>query len=134
MFAVIRTGGKQHRVIENDRIIVERLSGEPGEQIAFDDILMLGGEGCEAMIAARVPAAARVFGQVLAQQKGDKVLVFKKRRRKNSRRLRGHRQFQTVVRITGISASGEAPALAATATEPATAAPAAAVETAEKEV
>ena len=109
MFAIIRTGGKQHRVAENDRIVVERLAGAPGDVIAFDDVLMLAGTAAAPLIGAQVPGEARVFGEVLAQQRGAKVLVFKKKRRQNYRRLRGHRQEQTVVRITAISADGTAP-------------------------
>jgi large subunit ribosomal protein L21 len=112
MFAVIRTGGKQLRVAQNDRIVVERLDGDPGAAVAFDQVLMLGGDG-DTLVGANVPTAARVFGEIVAQQKGDKILVFKKRRRKNSRRLRGHRQLQTIVRVTAVSASGERPAAAA---------------------
>ena len=109
MYAIIRTGGKQHRVAENDRIVVERLAGAPGDVIAFNDVLMLAGTEVAPLIGAQVPGAARVFGEVLAQQRGAKVLVFKKKRRQNYRRLRGHRQEQTVVRITAISVDGTAP-------------------------
>jgi large subunit ribosomal protein L21 len=119
MFAVIHTGGKQLRVAHNDRIVVEKLDGEPGAAVSFDRVLMLAGDG-EPLIGGAVPAAARVFGEIVAQQKADKVLIFKKKRRKNHRRLRGHRQLQTVVRVTGISLSGEQPAAAAPA-EPVTA-------------
>jgi large subunit ribosomal protein L21 len=129
MFAVIRTGGKQHRVAANERITVERLDGEPGAAIAFDDVLMLAGDGEAPRVGAAVPATARVFAEVVEQTRGPKLLVFKKKRRKNHRRLNGHRQDLTVVRITGVSASGEAPARqtaepveATTATEPAAAA------------
>ena len=109
MYAIIRTGGKQHRVAENDRIIVERLAAAPGDAISFDDILLLAGTDATPLIGAQVPGAARVFGEVLAQQRGAKIIVFKKKRRQNYRRLRGHRQEQTVVLITGISADGTAP-------------------------
>lgn len=108
MYAVIRTGGKQHRVRENDRIVVERLAGAPGDVIALSDVLLLGGHGTPAAGGA-VPAQARVFAEVLEQRQGRKVLVFKKKRRKNHRRLKGHRQLETVVRIAGISPSGEPP-------------------------
>jgi large subunit ribosomal protein L21 len=118
MFAVIRTGGKQHRVAENDHIVIERLAGEPGDLIAFDQILMLATDGEEPLIGAAVPSEARVFGRVLAQTRGPKLIIFKKRRRKNSRRTRGHRQDLTEVRISAISASGEAEAAAAVEMEP----------------
>jgi large subunit ribosomal protein L21 len=120
MFAVIRTGGKQHRVSENDRITVERLAAAPGERIALGDILMLAEEGAAPLVGAQVPSEARVFADVLEQKRGPKVLVFKKKRRKNHRRLNGHRQDLTVLRIAAISASGE---MAAAAVEPAATAP-----------
>ena len=115
MFAVIRTGGKQHRVAANDKIVVERLAGAPGDVIALDDVLMLGESGASALFGAHVPSAARVFAEVVAQKRGPKLLVFKKKRRKNHRRLRGHRQEQTVLQITAISADGTPPAAAAAA-------------------
>jgi large subunit ribosomal protein L21 len=115
MFAVIRTGGKQHRVVENDRITVERLPGAPGDVVAFSDVLMLGSNGSAPLVGATMPQGARVFGEVVAQKRSDKVLVFKKKRRKNHRRLNGHRQYVTVVRIASISATGKAPEVTATA-------------------
>lgn len=110
MFAVIRTGGKQHRVAANDKIVVERLAGAPGDVIALDDVLMLGAPGTPALFGDQVPSAARVFAQVVAQKRGPKILVFKKKRRKNHRRTRGHRQEQTHLHITAISADGTLPA------------------------
>jgi large subunit ribosomal protein L21 len=139
MFAVIRTGGKQHRVAENDRIVVERLGGEAGDLVAFDQVLMLAEDGKEPLVGAAVPAEARVFGRVLEQTRGPKLIVFKKKRRKNYRRTHGHRQDLTAVRIVSISASGafEAEAAAAEpipAPEPQAEAPAAeAVVEAERE-
>jgi large subunit ribosomal protein L21 len=124
MYAVIRTGGKQLRVSANDRIVVERLAGDPGEVIAFDDILMLGEPGAVPMLGTGVPGMARVFARVVAQQRGPKLLIFKKKRRKNHRRIRGHRQEQTILQVTGVSATGEAPAVAAEPTPEATPAPA----------
>jgi large subunit ribosomal protein L21 len=114
MFAVIRTGGKQYRVSENACIEVERLAGSPGDTLTFDDILMLGGSGGESSaVGAKMLGTATVFAELLAQTRGDKVLIFKKKRRKNYRRMRGHRQDLTLLRITGISSSGEMPAAAA---------------------
>ena len=110
MYAVIRSGGKQHRVSANDRLVVERLDGAPGDAIVFDDILMLAGGDDPPLVGRAVPKAARVFAEVVEQTRAPKVLVFKKKRRKNHRRLNGHRQDLTVVRIRGVSASGEAPA------------------------
>lgn len=126
MFAVIRSGGKQHRVAENDRIIVERLAAEPGDLIAFDDVLMLAEDGGEPLAGPAVPAEARVFGRVLAQTRGPKLIIFKKKRRKNHRRTRGHRQDLTEVQIAAISRDGTQPAAAAAEPEPETVA---AVET-----
>ena len=117
-FAVIRTGGEQHRVAEDDRIVVERLTAEPGDVVAFDEVLMLAEDGKEPLVGAAVPSEARVFGRVLEQTRAAKVIVFKKKRRKNYRRTRGHRQDLTAVRIVSISASGAFEAEAA-ATEPA---------------
>jgi large subunit ribosomal protein L21 len=114
MFAVIRTGGKQYRVSENACIEVERLAGSPGDTLTFDDVLMVGGSGGEpAAVGATALKTAAVFAELLAQTRGDKVLIFKKKRRKNHRRMRGHRQDLTLLRITGISSSGERPAAAA---------------------
>lgn len=100
MFAVIRTGGKQYKVAKDDVITVEKLAGEPGQTVTLDDVLMLG-EGAEAQTK---PAGAQVTAEVVKQIKGDKVLIFKKRRRHNYRRKNGHRQNLTVLRVTGISA------------------------------
>ena len=113
MFAVIRTGGKQYRVSENACIEVERLAGSPGDTLTFDDVLMVGGSGSETPVVDKTAlGTAAVFAELLAQIRDDKVLVFKKKRRKNYRRMRGHRQNLTVLRITGISPSGEKPAAA----------------------
>ena len=113
MFAVIRTGGKQYRVSENACIEVERLAGSPGDTLTFDDVLMVGGSGSETPVVGKTAlGTAAVFAELLAQIRDDKVLVFKKKRRKNYRRMRGHRQNLTVLRITGISPSGEKPAAA----------------------
>lgn len=113
MFAVIRTGGKQHRVAENDRITVEKLVAAPGDLVVFDDVLMLGGDDGEPVVGAAVPEVARVFGRVLEQARGPKLVIFKKKRRKNHRRTRGHRQHLTLVQIAAVSADGSEPATAA---------------------
>ena len=99
MFAVIKTGGKQYKVAENDIIVVEKLDAETGKIVTFDDVLMAGAGG-DVKVGADVKAT--VTGEVIEQRKGAKVLVFKKKRRQNYRRKRGHRQLETVVRITGI--------------------------------
>jgi large subunit ribosomal protein L21 len=110
MFAVIRTGGKQYRVAENDRITVEKLAGEPGSTVTLSDVLMIGGGEAQPLIAGADLDKAAVFAEVVSQTRGDKILVFKKKRRQNYRRLKGHRQELTVLRIDGISPSGMAPA------------------------
>lgn len=104
MYAVIRTGGKQYRVAKDDVIFVEKLTGEPGSSVTLDEVLILGDEGKEAKAGAPLIAGAAVTAQVLEHKLGDKVLVFKKRRRHNYRRKNGHRQAMTVLRITGIRA------------------------------
>jgi large subunit ribosomal protein L21 len=104
MFAVIRTGGKQYRVAAGDIIKVERLEAEPGSTIAFDQVLMVG-EGADAKVGLPLVAGASVAAEVVAQDRGPKIIVFKKKRRKNYRRKNGHRQDITVLRITGIDAA-----------------------------
>lgn len=103
MYAVIRTGGKQYRVAKNDVITIEKLAAGTGATVSFDEVLMVGGDGA-AKVGAPLVAGAKVTGTVLEQGKGEKILVFKKRRRKNSRRKNGHRQFETIVRIADIVA------------------------------
>jgi len=118
MYAVIRTGGKQYRVAPDDVIEVEKLSGEAGEIIQFFDVLMLGGEGA-AQIGAPTVSGASVAAQVIEQKRADKIIVFKKKRRKNYRRKKGHRQHLTAVRITEIQTGGKKPSKAAAAPAPA---------------
>jgi|SRR5215469_2853326 len=103
MFAVIRTGGKQYKVAEGDVIAVEKLAGEPGASIALDEVLMVG-EGADAKAGAPLVAGASVSAELVEHRRADKIIVFKKKRRHNYRRKNGHRQHQTVLRITGISA------------------------------
>jgi len=107
MYAVIRTGGKQYRVAKDDVIFVEKLAGDPGSSVTLDEVLILGDEGQEAKAGAPLVAGASVTAQVLEHKLGDKILVFKKRRRHNYRRKNGHRQAMTVLRITGIRAGKE---------------------------
>ena len=102
-FAVIRTGGKQYRVTPNAVLAVEKLEAEPGATVTFHEVLALGGEAGLQIGAPTVPGAS-VTATVLEQTRGEKVLILKKRRRKNSKRKRGHRQDLTIVRITGITA------------------------------
>jgi large subunit ribosomal protein L21 len=105
MFAVLKTGGKQYRVVKDDVLAVEKLAAEPGETVRFDQILMLGGD--EVAVGAPLVNGASVEAEVLEQFRGPKVISFKKRRRKHSsQRRRGHRQYLTRVRITDILAAG----------------------------
>jgi large subunit ribosomal protein L21 len=107
MFAVIRTGGKQYRVAADDVITVDKVAGEPGEAIQFGEVLLLGGDNVQ--VGSPTVGGASVAGEVVDQGRGPKVIAFKKRRRQNSRRKRGHRQEFTVVRITEILTDGRAP-------------------------
>jgi large subunit ribosomal protein L21 len=99
--AVIRTGGKQYRVAEGDTIKVEKLEGAAGDKIEFADVLMLAGETPK--VGKPTVPGAKVAGEILAQDRGDKIIVFKFRKRKRSRRKAGHRQAYTAVKITGIT-------------------------------
>jgi large subunit ribosomal protein L21 len=102
MFAVIRTGGKQYRVTPNAVLKVEKLVAEPGATITFTDVLAVGDAGA-VTLGAPVVAGASVTATVVAQDRLDKVIIFKKRRRQNSRRKNGHRQHVTVLRVADIS-------------------------------
>lgn len=108
MFAVIRTGGKQYKVARDDVIVVEKLPGEPGETIALSEVLMVG-EGAEVSAGAPLVAGAAVAAELVEHRRGDKIIVFKKKRRQNYRRKNGHRQHQTVLRITEIRTAGGEP-------------------------
>ena len=103
MFAVLKTGGKQYKVAKDDVIRIERLPGEKGSRVVFDQVLMLG-EGDQATAGKPLVEGALVSGTLLDQVQADKVIIFKKRRRHNYRRKRGHRQQLSVVRIDEISA------------------------------
>jgi large subunit ribosomal protein L21 len=101
MYAVIKTGGKQYRVAPDEVVTIERIAGDTGAKVEFTEVLMLGGAG-DAKVGAPAVAGAKVIGEVVEQKRAPKIIAFKKRRRKNSRRKRGHRQHQTVVRIKEI--------------------------------
>jgi large subunit ribosomal protein L21 len=109
MFAVIKTGGKQYRVAANDKLSIDRIKGEPGEIVAFSEVLVVGGE--TTVLGSPTVAGATVAAEVLDQSRGAKIIAFKKRRRKNSRRKRGHRQDFTLIRITEILTDGKKPDL-----------------------
>ena len=111
MFAVIKTGGKQYRVAEDQVIQIEKIKGELGEIVQLREVLMLSGETTQ--LGAPVVAGASVAAEVIEQGRGAKVIAFKKRRRKNSRRKRGHRQEFTRLRITEILTDGKTPTKAA---------------------
>jgi large subunit ribosomal protein L21 len=102
MYAVIRTGGKQYRVSADQVVTIEKVAGEAGSEVEFTEVLMLGDDGGEAKVGTPAVAGAKVVAEVVEQSRAPKVIAFKKRRRKNSRRKRGHRQHQTLVRIKEI--------------------------------
>ena len=101
MYAVIKTGGKQYRVSANDKIIIEKIEAVAGATVEFTEVLMVGGDAGP-VVGTPFISGAKVTAEVIEQGRADKVIAFKKRRRKNSRRKRGHRQHQTTVKITGI--------------------------------
>jgi len=107
MFAVFKTGGKQYRVAAEDVLKVDKVKGEPGEIVEFGEVLVVGGESVT--LGAPTVAGATVAAEVLEQARGPKIIAFKKRRRKNSRRKIGHRQEFTLVRITEILTDGKKP-------------------------
>ena len=107
MFAVIKAGGKQYRVAPEDVIRIDRVTGEPGEIVEFGEVLVLGGDAPQ--LGTPTISGATVAGEVLQHERGDKVIAFKKRRRKNSRRKRGFREDFTLIRITEILTDGKKP-------------------------
>jgi large subunit ribosomal protein L21 len=125
MFAVIKTGGKQYRVAANDVITIEKLPAVAGDTVEFSHVLMLG--GATVVLGAPTVAGATVAGELVEQARGPKVISFKKRRRQNSRRKKGHRQDLTVVRITEILTDGAKPSKVVKAVAPAAAVAGAAV-------
>jgi len=113
MFAVIRAGGKQYRVVAEDIIRIDRVNAEPGQIVEFGEVLVLGGDSPQ--LGMPTIAGATVAGEVLQHTRGDKVIAFKKRRRKNSRRKRGFRHDFSVIRITEILTGGAKPSKTAPA-------------------
>lgn len=107
VYAVFTTGGKQYRASANDRLVVERLQAEPGEKLVFDQVLMLGGEG-KTQLGQPLLEGVQVEARVVEQSRTRTLLVFRRKRRKNFRRMRGHRQYQTLVEITDIVTEGKA--------------------------
>jgi large subunit ribosomal protein L21 len=107
MFAVIKAGGKQYRVAAEDVIRIDRVEKNPGEVVSFGEVLVVGGD--TPSIGAPTVSGATVAGEVIAHERGDKVIAFKKRRRKNSRRKRGYRHQFSLIRITEILTEGKKP-------------------------
>ena len=121
MFAVIKTGGLQYRVTEDETVRIGRIAGEPGDIVQIGNVLMLGGDAPQ--LGSPMVSGASVAIEILQQSRGRKIIAFKKRRRKNSRRKRGFRPEYTVVRISEILTDGKAPtkkAKAKTAAKPKT--------------
>ena len=106
MYAVIKTGGKQYRVQPGDIIVVEKLDGDVGSNVSFGDVLMLGGDK-GVTLGAPLIAGAAVAATLVETRKGEKIKIFKKTRRQGYRRTNGHRQMESVLRITGIEGAGE---------------------------
>ena len=102
MYAVIKTGGKQYRVAADEVLAIEKVAGDAGAKVEFTEVLMVGGGDGGPKIGLPSVQGAKVVAEVVEQNRAPKVIAFKKRRRKNSRRKRGHRQHQTVVRIKEI--------------------------------
>jgi len=111
MFAVIKTGGKQYRVAAEDVVSIDKIKGEVGEIVEFGQVLVVGGDAVQ--LGTPTISGASVAAEVLEQGRGAKIIAFKKRRRKNSRRKIGHRQEFTLVRITEILTDGKRPTVAA---------------------
>jgi large subunit ribosomal protein L21 len=129
MFAVIKTGGKQYRVAADDVIRIEKVTGEPGDIVQLGEVLMVGGD--TVTVGSPTVEGASIAVEVVSQSRGPKVIAFKKRRRKNSRRKRGHRQEFTLIRISEILTGGAKPTLGAKPKrekKPVEAAPAAAAD------
>ncbi len=117
MFAVIKTGGKQYKVAEKDVLVIEKLEGDAGDSIVFSDVLMVGTDD-KMEIGAPLVDGASVVASVVRQTRGKKIVVFKKKRRKNYRRKAGHKQDLTLVEITEILTGGKKPAKAKAAAKP----------------
>jgi len=101
MYAVIKTGGKQYRVAKDDIVTIERVAGDTGTTIEFDEVLLVG-SGADVKVGTPIVSGAKVTAELVKQTRGPKLIAFKKRRRKNSRRKKGHRQDLSTVRITNI--------------------------------
>jgi len=114
MYAIIKTGGKQYRVAPDDTIEVERLPGAAGDTVELSEVLMVAGDG-GIEVGTPLVEGASVSAELVAQTRGDKIIIFKKRRRKHYRRRQGHRQDLTLLKVTAINAAGKKPAKKAAA-------------------
>ena len=114
---MVKTGGKQYRVAKDDKILVERLEGEAGSSIQLDNVMMVV-DGDKVTVGTPQVAGASVAAEVVEQTRGPKIIIFRRKRRKNHRRTQGHRQDLTLLKITGISADGKKPAAAKKAAAP----------------
>ena len=106
MYALVKTGGKQYRVAKNDTILVERITADEGSQVVLDDVVMLG-DGDKVTIGTPTVKGAAVSATVLRQTRGPKIIIFRRKRRKNHRRTQGHRQDLTLLKITDIAEDAE---------------------------
>jgi large subunit ribosomal protein L21 len=106
MYAVIKTGGKQYRVQAGDVLVVEKLLGEVGAEVGFNEVLMIG-DGADVVLGAPLVDGAVVTATLIETRKGEKVKIFKKIRRQGYRRTRGHRQHETVLRVTSVAGQGK---------------------------
>ena len=122
MFAVVKTGGKQYRVAKDDKILVESIKADEGATVSLDEVMMVG-EGDQVTVGAPLMKDAIVSAEVVSQTRGPKIIIFRRKRRKNHRRTQGHRQDLTLLKITGISLDGK-PKAAKKAAAKAEAAPA----------
>ena len=106
MYAVVKTGGKQYRVTKDDTILVEKLDADEGQTVTLSDVMLLG-DGDKVTVGTPVVADASVEAQVVSQTRGPKIIIFRRKRRKNHRRTQGHRQDLTLLKITDINTSGK---------------------------
>ncbi len=106
MYAVVKTGGKQYRVTKDDTILVEKLDADEGQTVTLSDVMLLG-DGDKVTVGNPIVADASVEAQVVSQTRGPKIIIFRRKRRKNHRRTQGHRQDLTLLKITGINTSGK---------------------------
>jgi large subunit ribosomal protein L21 len=116
MYAVVKTGGKQYRVAKDDKIIIDHIDAETGEQVILDQVMMLA-DGDKVSVGAPTVKGAAVGATVLRQTRGAKIMVFRRKRRKNFRRTRGHRQDLTLIQINDIAPDGKIKPMAKTKTE-----------------